>query len=298
MALTPIRITCLRHSAFYSPLLYTIRSGLLEAEGLKPFYEPSTPDKTFLQRLQSGEAHVSQSAVAVSFAELERGVERPDIVHFAQINARDGFYLARRERSSRQFAWKDLEGRTVLVDHLFQPLATLKYACHKNSVDYASLKVQDAGGPDAMDAEFRKGTGDFVHLQGPAPQQLEHEGLSSMAVSLGEALGPVAFSSLCAKRSWLQTDMAKAFLRAYRLGRSAAAQQPAAAVAEMVQPFFTEIEPAVLAATVESYQAMGAWAGDVDIPQDTYENLLDVFLHCGTITRRHPYEAAIVRMAE
>ena len=43
-------------------------------------------------------------------------------------------------------------------------------------MDYSSLEVVDAGGPEAMEQAFRQGHGDFVHLQGPTAQQLEHEG--------------------------------------------------------------------------------------------------------------------------
>jgi len=299
MSLAPVRISALRHSAFYSPLLYTIRSGLLEAEGLKPSYAPSTPDKPLAQQLQSGAVHLSQSAVAVSFAELERGVARPDIAHFAQINSRDGFFLARRGRDSGSgFDWRELEGKEVLVDHLFQPLATLKYACRRKGVDYSTLRVVDAGQPDDMERAFREGQGDFVHMQGPAAQQLEHDGVATLVASVGEALSPVAFSSLCAKRSWLETDEARAFLRAYRQGRQAAAEQPAAEVAGVVRPFFPEIELDVLTATVASYQSSGTWAGDSSIPLDTYETLLDIFLEAGIVTQRHPYEAAIASVVE
>eukprot|EP00435_Cladocopium_sp_Y103_P054899 s126_g18.t1 len=242
MSLTPIAITALRHSAFYSPLLYTIRSGLLEAEGLKPSYAPQTPQsRTAVEQVTSGEAHVSQLAVAASFAELEKTKGRPtDLVHFAQINERDGFFLVGRQGN---FQWQHLEKKKVLVDHLFQPLALMKYACHLQNVDYSSIEVVDAGGPDAMEQAFRDGQGDFVHLQGPTAQQLEHEGKGVVVASMGDVIGPVAFSSLFAKRDWLRTDMAKAFMKAYGKGRRATAELSAKEVAQVVQPFFEEINP-------------------------------------------------------
>lgn len=65
---------------------YTIRSGLLEAEGLKPSYAPQRADgPTAIEQVRTGTAHVSQLAVAASFAELETS-GRTDLVHFAQIN--------------------------------------------------------------------------------------------------------------------------------------------------------------------------------------------------------------------
>ncbi|CAK9082776.1 unnamed protein product [Durusdinium trenchii] len=277
MSLTPIAVTALRHSAFYSPLLYTIRSGLLEKEGLQAQYAPQTPSTTpAVEQVKSGQADLCQLAVAASFAELERSTEKTALVHFAQINERDGFFLVGR---TKDFQWRDLENKEVLVDHLFQPLALMKYACHLQNVDYSKMKVVDAGGPDDMEETFRKGRGDFVHLQGPAAQKLEYEGKGVVVASMGDVIGPVAFSSLYAKREWLKTDVARAFMRAYRQGRAATAQLAAKEVAEVVQPFFSEVDPEVLVSTVAVYQKMGCWDGEVEIPKATYEKLLDAFLY-------------------
>eukprot|EP00434_Breviolum_minutum_P019295 symbB.v1.2.017006.t2/scaffold1286.1/size126767/8 len=178
--------------------------------------------------VRSGEAHVSQLAVAASFADLE-SKGSTDLVHFAQINERDGFFLVSRNKN---FQWQDLEKKKVLVDHLFQPLALMKYACHLQKVDYSTIEVIDAGGPDAMEQAFSDGQGDFVHLQGPSAQQLEHEGKGVVVASMGDVIGPVAFSSIVAKREWLQSDMAKAFMKAYSQGRAATAELSAEEVAE------------------------------------------------------------------
>mmetsp|Transcript_8925 Transcript_8925/g.21172 ORF Transcript_8925/g.21172 Transcript_8925/m.21172 type:complete len:298 (+) Transcript_8925:37-930(+) len=297
MALTPIRITALRHSAFYSPLLYTIKSGLLQSQGLEPHYEPGTPSNPALEQVRNGTAHLSQLAVAASFAELEKGTKQPDIVHFAQINARDGFFLCRRG-SGKGFDWRELENKEVLVDHLFQPLATMKYACHLKKIDYSRIRVVDAGDPVSMEQAFRDGQGDYVHLQGPAAQLLEHDGVGVVVASLGETLGPIAFSSLCARRSWLSSDMAKAFLRAYREGCRETAGISPENVAKVVQPFFDDIDWNVLVSTISTYQQMGCWGGDVGIGPDTYDRLVEAFLYAGVITQRHPYDAAIASVVE
>jgi len=224
--------------------------------------------------------------------------KRPDLVNFAQINARDGFFLCRRGAKSAKFNLSDLEGQEVLVDHLFQPMAMLKYACHLHGADFSKIRAVDAGGPDAMEKAFREGRGTFLHAQGPVPQQLEHEGKASVVASVGDAIGPSAFSTLCAKRDWLETDMAKAFMRAYRKGRKACTEQPAQDIAQVVRPFFEDIDYTVLSATLSCYKEMGTWSGDVDVPPETYESLLDAFLYAGLITCRHPYDAAISRIIE
>ena len=289
--MTLINIMALRHSAFYTPLLVCISGGFLKEEGLQPRYEVQTPQRTVVDTLRRGETHVAQSAVATSFAGLEAG-KAIDIVHFAQINERDGFFIAGRQGTDK-FDWSDMIGREVLVDHFFQPLAMFKYACFKQGVDFDRIKVIDAGDVAAIDQAFRNGRGEFVHQQGPAPQQLEQEGLARVVASVGEVIGPVAFSSLCATREWLETDMAKAFMRAYRKARQLTIEATPQELAGLLGEFLPDIRPDVLVATLRTYQALGCWTADPLISETAYENLLDVFLFSGNIKQRHPYAAAI-----
>ncbi|TNG02277.1 MAG: ABC transporter substrate-binding protein [Gammaproteobacteria bacterium] len=287
-----INITALRHSAFYSPLLMTIKGGFLEEEGLKPNYQPATSDMSVPDEIGKGNFHLAQSAVATSFETLENGGEC-DIVHFAQINERDGFFIASREPRP-DFKWKDLVDREVLVDHFFQPLAMLKYGLYRQGIDFNALRAIDAGDVTAIDQAFRDGQGDYVHMQGPAPQQLEKEGIGYVVAAVGDAVGPVAFSSLCAKRDWLETDMAHTFMRAYRKARDYVIEAPAEEIAHREADFFPDIDTDVLQQTIAAYQKLGCWTVDPVISHQAYDNLLEVFMQSGGITRRHPYASCIV----
>ncbi|MDH5631628.1 MAG: ABC transporter substrate-binding protein [Gammaproteobacteria bacterium] len=294
--MTPIKISALRHSAFYSPFLMAIAGGFLAKEGLEPHYAPATPDKPLNDGLRDGTWNVGQSAVATSFADLEAG-KSLDIIHFARINSRDGFFIASRQ-ADPDFQWAKLKGRKVLVDHFFQPLAMLRYALQKQGISLDELEVIDAGDVGAIEKTFRDGRGEFVHMQGPMPQQLEFEGLAHVVASVGAAVGPVAFSSICATRQWLETDMARAFLHAYTRAREYTVATDSAELARQLQAsgFFTDTDSAVLSSTISAYQAMGTWDGNADIGRDEYETLLDVFLASGVISRRHAYESAIMKL--
>ena len=291
--MSKINIMALRHSAFYSPLLLTMAGGFLKQEGLEPSYEIATPARGVEAGIGDGSVHVAQSAVATGFAFLERG-ETPPVVHFAQINERDGFFLAGREAQA-DFKWSDLRGKQVLVDHFFQPLAMFKYALHRAGVDIDDIDIIDAGDVAAIDAAFRAGRGDYVHQQGPAPQQLEHEGLGHVVAAIGDAVGPVAFSSLCASREWLESDMAAAFIRAYRKARQFTIESDAKELAELEAGFFPGIDRQVLASTIGVYQQLGCWVPDPGISHDAYERLLDVFEYSHGITRRWPYDSLVVK---
>jgi len=284
----PLHIRVLRHSAFYSPLILTIAGGYLAEEGLEPHYDIATNPNTIEQGLNSSQVQVAQSAVATRFAGLASG-ESSSIRHFAQINQRDGFFItARKPRSA--FQWHDLVDGPVLVDHFFQPLAMFRYALYKQDIDYKSLTVLDAGDVQAIDAAYRAGQGAYVHQQGPFAQQLEADGLGAVVASVGEIVGPVAFSSLCATQSWLSTDMAAAFYRAYCRGRKAAMGLEAAEIARLESTFFPDIDMAVLADTIKSYQQLGCWQGDPSISESVYEKTLDVFEFSGDIKSRFAYE--------
>ena len=287
-----INIMALRHSAFYSPLLMSISGGFLQDQGLEPHYEVATPSNPVTDAIRNGKAHLSQSAVATSFEALEQG-EPCDVVHFAQINERDGFFIAGR-KAEKDFDWNKLQGKEVLVDHFFQPMAMFRYALHKQGVDEKQIRIIDAGNVDAIDRAFRAGAGDYVHQQGPAPQQLEKDGIAHVVASVGEAVGPVAFSSLCASREWLETEMAHAFMRAYRAARQYVIEAPAEEIAHKEADFFPGIDQDVLSHTIATYQKLGCWSADPAISQEAYNNLLDVFLYSGLISQRYPYDACVI----
>jgi NitT/TauT family transport system substrate-binding protein len=286
-----IRIEFTRFSAFYSPLIATMAGGFLKAEGLEPRHSVSAPGKTAIAGLIDGSVHVAQSAPSASFGPLEQG-RAPPALHFAQINEKDGFFLTGRSPDPA-FAWDKLKGRRVLVDHGGQPMAMFKYACFKRGLAVGDIDVVDAGSTDKMIAAFRAGQGDFIHLQGPAPQQLEHDGVGHVVASVGEAIGPCAFSSLAGTRAWLGSDTAKAFMRAYRKARAWLLATPANEVAKAEAPFFPGIDAAVLTATIAAYQRLGNWSPHVEITRPAFEATLDIFQHAGLITKRHKYEDVV-----
>jgi NitT/TauT family transport system substrate-binding protein len=285
-----INIQFTRFSAFYSPLIATIAGGFLRDEGLTPRHSIAPLGKSAIEGVAAGTVDVCQSAPSQGFGPLEKG-QTPPAVHFAQINEMDGFFLTGRAPDSG-FSWDKLEGKRVLVDHGGQPLAMFKYACHKRGLDFAAIQAMNVPS-DQMDAAFRRGEGDYIHQQGPAPQQLEHDRAGHVVASVGQAIGPLAFSSLAATRAWLQTDMARRFMRAYRKARAWLLATPAAEVAKAEVPFFPEIHPAVLTSTIGYYQKLGCWSPHVEITRPAFEVALDVFEYSKLITKRHRYEDVV-----
>ena len=288
-----LRIMVSRHSVFYSPLISTIAAGFLKQQGLEASYSILGPGERSQALIRDGAVDVMQSAVSSNWKPMERG-ESPLPVHFAQINQRDGFFLVGRA-SDAPFQWKHLKGHTLLADHGLQPMVMLRYAAHENGADWNRIRVVDAGTPQEMVAAFLAGTGDYVHLQGPAPQQLERDGVGRIVASVGQAMPAVAFSSLCASRQFLQTQACQSFLRAFASAKEWVRQVAPEEVAAKEASYFPSTDVAVLADAVRHYQTVGCWDGGIEIPRDLYEQALNVFERAGEITTRHSFDEVCTR---
>ncbi|MGC6485020.1 MAG: ABC transporter substrate-binding protein [Candidatus Puniceispirillales bacterium] len=276
-------------SAFYSPLISTMTGGFLAEEGLDCDWSVAKPGVSALEALEDGTAQVVQSTISQGFSSLEKGLQ-PKARHFALINNMDGFFMTGR-KAEESFHWSSLEGADVLVHHGGQPMTMFKYACHKAGIDLSKINIIDAGNAKEMDAAFRQGQGQYIHQQGPAPQQLEADGVGHVVAALGPVVGDCAFSSLAAMPEWLATDEGKAFCRAYGRTRQYIATTPAAEIAAAQKPLFNQIDDTVLTECIHAYQQMGCWPEEMLITHEGYDAMLDIFEFDGKITRRHAYDS-------
>ncbi len=279
-------------SAFYSPLISMMSGGFLKAEGLEYEWSVAPVGKSAIDSLEGGTAQVVQTAPSQSFGPISKG-ESTSWTHFAQINEMDGFFIAGRN-ADPDFSWNKLEGAEVVMFGGGQPNAMFKYACYKAGIDYEKIKPITPGSAAAIDAAFRGGEGQYVQQQGPFPQQIQAEGIGYIVAQVGPKIGPIAFSSLAAKRDWLNTDEAKAFCRAYRKTRVYMNETPAAEIAVAEKEFFPDIDEVVLEDCISAYQQLGCWTVHPEITRMAFDVAQDVFLHFGTLNERIDYEKAVV----
>jgi NitT/TauT family transport system substrate-binding protein len=281
-----LRIMVSRHSAFYSPLIAAIAAGFLEEAGITATYGILEAGQRSQDLIRNGVADVIQSAVSSNWKPMDRG-ESPLPVHFALINRRDGFFLAGRQRDDA-FTWRSLEGKTLLADHGAQPLAMLRYAVHYNGADWTKIHVIDRASPEEMADAFRRGEGDYVHLQAPGPQLLEERGVGWTVVSVGASMPEVAFSTLCCSREFTAAEAFRTFLRVYSRSREWVRTAPPANVAEREASFFPGIGGHALSEAIARYQTIGCWDGTIGITPELYEQALNVFEYSGGLAVRHP----------
>ena len=275
-------------SAFYSPLISTMTGNFLAEEGFEYEWSVAEPGVSALKALEDGKAQVVQSTISQGFASLERD-EQPLARHFALINNMDGFFLSGRQADGN-FNWSSLEGADVLVHHGSQPMTMFKYACNNAGIDISKINIIDAGNAKEMDSAFRAGQAHYIHQQGPAPQQLEADGVGYVLTALGPMVGPCAFSSLAAMPSWLNSEEGRAFCRAYARTRRYISTALAEDIALTQKPLFPQIEETVLKECIQSYQQMGCWPEDMEISKSGFDAMLDIFAFDDKISKRHAYQ--------
>ena len=274
-------------SAFYSPLISAMTGSFLAEEGFEYDWSVAEPGVSALNALEDGTAQVVQSTISQGFMSLENG-HQPEARHFALINNMDGFFISGRD-ADNDFDWASLEGADVLVHHGGQPMTMFKFACHKAGIDIAKINIIDVGNAKEMDIAYRQGRGQYIHQQGPAPQQLEADGVGYVVAALGPVVGACAFSSLAAMPVWLKTENGQAFCRAYARTRQYVATRPAAEIALAEKSLFPQIDEAVLTQCIHAYQNMGCWPVEMTITDAGYNAMLDIFEFDGKISQRHLY---------
>ena len=100
-------------TVFYTPILVSVAGGFLREEGLDVSFSTCPPQFPHpLSALKNGAADIVQSGIMRCIIALDWGAETTPL-HFAEINARDGFFILGREPQG-EFSWESLRLRLPL----------------------------------------------------------------------------------------------------------------------------------------------------------------------------------------
>ncbi len=279
------------HTPFYAPLPAGVALGHFRDEGLDVTPIPAAAfGKGTMPALLDGDIEISLGGLMRSFELADRS--GPIVVHFAEVCSRNGFFLLSRTPSPA-FAWADLVGRTVVsFAEAPTPWQCMLTVLRRHGVDPARVRIERTRpAPDAV-AAFRAGHGDFLEQPQPIVEELLAAGAAHLVASMGEATGPVPFTSYMTTPAFLarEPDVVRAFTRAfYRTQRWLADAAPAE-IASVIRSAFPETDGAVLERAVARYHRQGTWARDPLLRREGYDYLEEILLAGGLITRRARYE--------
>lgn len=285
----PVTVVVPFHSIFYAPHFVALHLGYFAAEGLSVLVKTAGGAGT-TRALLSGEVEIGLGGLMRSFDLADRagGI----LVHFAEVNSRNGFFLLSR-KPIPDFHWSNLIGRTVIsFAEAPTPWLCMLSVLRRYGIDPARVSfVRDLPAPEAV-AAFRAGDGDFLEQGQPVVEELLAEGAAHLVASMGEATGPLPFSSYMTTPEFLRRgrEMLLGFTRAlYRAQRWIRASS-VAEIAMVIAPAFPDIAPTIRFRAVERYFRQETWAGDPILRRPGFEYLQEILLGGGFIRRRHRYE--------
>ena len=289
----PIRLIEAFHSIFYSPVVIAVLGGHLAAEGLEPTLTAAEHAGGIADILLEGRADVAISGLVRSFDLADRG--GPRLVHFAAVNDRNGFFLLSRTPRP-DFAWPDLVGRTVLsYSGAPTPWLCMQAVLRRHGVDPARVNsVRHLAAPDAA-AAFRAGDADFLEHGPPLVDELVRDGIGHLVASMGEATGPLAFSSCMTTSDMLVhgRDLLRRFVRGLARAQRWMRDAGAEGIAEAIAPAFPDITADLRRRAVERYARQDTWAAHPAISPEGFEALQEILLAGGFIARRHRFEELV-----
>lgn len=279
------------HTPFYAPLPAGVALGHFADEGLDVTAVPAARfGKATMPALLDGDIQISLGGLMRSFELADRG--GPIVVHFAEVCSRNGFFLLSRE-SRPGFTWSDLVGRTVLsFAEAPTPWQCLLTVLRRHGVDPASVRIErHRPGPEAI-AAFRAGQGDFLEQPQPVVEELLVDGAAHLVASMGEATGPVPFTSYMTTPAFLrqEPDTVLRFTRAVQRTQRWLGEHDAAAIADVVAPAFADTAPGILERSIARYLRQGTWARDPLLRREGYDYLERILLSGGFIRRGQRYE--------
>lgn len=280
------------HSVFYAPQYVAMSQGFFAEEGLSVELTVGQGADKVMAAVLSGSVDIGLAGPEASIYVMEEGrQDYPQV--FAQLTQRDGSFLVGRE-PKEDFQWEDLRGNHLLPGRKGGvPYMTLEYVLQEHGlVPGEDLLFDDSVDFSMMAAAFAAGTGDYVTIFEPTASAMELQGQGHILASVGQAGGEIPFTAYFAAGSRLaeEPELFEGFTRAIYRGQKWVEEHSPEEVAEVLQPYFADTDPAVMISVVENYKAIDAWAHTPVMSRPGFEKLQDIMQQAGQLKERVSYD--------
>ncbi len=286
--LKTLRINEVTHSVFYAPMYLADSLGYFEEEGIKiQLVNGGGADKVMTAVL-SNSADIGFCGPEAAFYVAAGGTSDVPTV-FGQLTQRDGSFLVSRNDEADTFRWTDLKGKEILAGRQGGvPAMTFEYILREKGFTDEDINFNFDVSFNNMTAAFLEGTAQYCTMFEPTASEVQQEGRGYIVAAVGEASGVVPYTSYIAKRSWLEknTETAKGFLRAMLRAVEYAETRTASDIAEKLTKHFPDTSAELLAASVENYRKIDAWATDLKMTEESFDRLQDIIEAAGELRYR------------
>src|SRR5262249_2071155 len=142
------------------------------------------------------------------------------------------------------FRWTELVGKTVIAfAEAPTPWQCLLAVLREHGVDPSRVRIERSRPTAEAVSAFLAGHGDYLEQTQPVAERLVEAGQACLVASMGEATGPVPFTSYMATPGFLrgEPDVVARFTRAVYRTQQWLTNRGAADIAAAVAPHFPEI---------------------------------------------------------
>lgn len=290
-----IRIGEVTRSLFYAPQYVAIEKGFFDEEGLK-IELTTTPggDKT-MTALLSNVIDVALVGSETSIYVYQQGADDP-VINFAQLTQTDGTFLVAREKIDN-FDWNSLKGSVFLGQRVGgMPQMAGEFAMKKHGIDpHHDLELIQNVDFANIPAAFSSGTGDYVQLFEPTASIFEKEGRGHVVASFGTESGLLPYTVFMTKGSFIEKNKkdVQAFTNAVYKAQTWVADHSAEEIADVVLPYFENVDRDILISSIDRYKQQGSFASDPIVDEAEWNNLLDVITSAGELDQRPEHSVLV-----
>ncbi|SDM12409.1 ABC transporter substrate-binding protein [Sediminibacillus halophilus] len=292
---TSVKIAEVTRSIFYAPQYVALEQGYFADEGLEVELQTTWGGDKTMTALLSDDADVALVGSETSIYVAARGANDP-VINFAQLTQTDGTFLVAKQPNDN-FKWEDLIGSDFLGQRKGgMPQMVGEYVLKQHGIDpHEDLNLIQNIDFANIPGAFTSGTGEYVQLFEPQASKFEAEGNGYIVASFGEESGHVPYTVFMAKQSFLKDneDTAKRFTSAIYKAQTYIQEQPPEKIAEIVAPYFEDVDKELLSSSIERYKSQGSFAENPILDEEEWKNLKAIMEEAGELPEDIPYEELV-----
>lgn len=292
---TKIKLAEVTRSIFYAPQYVALEKGFFKDEGLDVELQTTWGgDKTMTALLSDG-ADIALVGSETSIYVYARDANDPAI-NFAQLTQTDGTFLVAKE-PNENFSWEDLKGSTFLGQRKGgMPQMVGEFVLRKNGIDpHNDLNLLQNVDYGNIPSAFVSGNSDYVQLFEPTASKFERQGNGHIVASFGAESGHVPYTVYMAKQSFLKEnqEVTKKFTRAVYKAQQWIQENSAADTADIISPYFEDVDVKILASSVDRYKQQGSFAENPILDKEEWNNLKTIMDEAGELPENVDYEELV-----
>lgn len=278
---------------FYAPFYVALARDAYAREGVTVHFASAlTPGRAAVGVLD-GSADVCWGGPMRVMQAYEQ-VPACDLVHFAEVVTRDPFLLLG-HTPKPDFALHDLFGlRVGTVSEVPTPWLCLQDDIRRDGADPGAVARVTDGTMAGNAAALRSGPLDAVQLFQPYAEELLASGAGHLWYAAA-GRGLTAYTTLVTRRSVVEQkrdellQMVRAMYQTLRWVRAT----PGAEIQPVLGGYFPEVPPAIYAAAVDRYRALGLYGPDPVTRREGFDRLAAAMRSGGALKRNVPFEECV-----